>query len=106
MLEACQPLMGDATWHGTCLALAEFAQRGLLLPARVPDAVPLVQRALTFDLKRGGHSVGAHVRDAAAYVCWACARAYDAHVLQDAVPTLAPALMVTSCFDREVNCRR
>lgn len=106
MLSSCQPHSSDATWHGTCLALAEFAQRGLLLPAHVPDAVPLVHRALTFDLRRGGHSVGVHVRDAAAYVCWACARAYEARELEGVVGTLAPALMVTACFDREVNCRR
>lgn len=106
ILDTCQPLSSDATWHGTCLALAEFAQRGLLLPTRLHDAVPLVAQALTFDLRRGGHSVGAHVRDAAAYVCWACARAYDASVLQAAVVALTPVLMTTACFDREVNCRR
>ena len=27
-------------------------------------------------VRRGAHSVGAHVRDAACYVCWAFARAY------------------------------
>lgn len=47
-------------------------------------------------------SVGAHVRDAAAYVCWAFARAYTAADLADSITVLMPALLVTSCYDREV----
>ena len=47
-------------------------------------------------------SVGAHVRDAAAYVCWAFARAYTAVDLADSITVLAPALLVTACYDREV----
>lgn len=49
-----------------------------------------------------GCSVGAHVRDAAAYVCWAFARAYTAADLADSISVLAPALLVTACYDREV----
>ena len=48
-------------------------------------------------------SVGAHVRDAAAYVCWAFARAYTADVMADTCPAIAPALMTTACYDREVS---
>lgn len=70
ILECFTPTEGDSTWHGACLALAELARRGLLLPARLPDAVPHVAAALCYDVRRGPHSVGAHVRDAAAYVCW------------------------------------
>ena len=44
----------------------------ILLPV-----VPVVIKALSYDEKRGNFSVGAHVRDAACYVCWAFARAYD-----------------------------
>ncbi|DBA68172.1 TPA: hypothetical protein ACH3X2_013907 [Trebouxia sp. C0005] len=51
-------------------------------------------------------SVGAHVRDAAAYVCWAFARAYTAADMLESIAVLAPALLVTACYDREVNCRR
>ncbi|CAM9714670.1 unnamed protein product [Chrysoparadoxa australica] len=71
---------GDMSWHGACLALAELARRGLLLPARLPEAVPLVCRAIHYDIRRGQTSVGAHVRDAACYVCWAFARAYAPQV--------------------------
>lgn len=97
----------DGAWHGGCLALAELARRGLLLPQRLPEVVSVVLKALIYDERRGCFSVGAHVRDAACYVCWAFARAYAPSVLQPYVPNkLAPALLVTTVFDREVNCRR
>ena len=48
-------------------------------------------------------SVGAHVRDAAAYVCWAFARAYTAADVLESIAVLAPALLVTACYDREVS---
>ncbi|CAN0583774.1 unnamed protein product, partial [Ectocarpus sp. 12 AP-2014] len=70
----------DGAWHGGCLALAELARRGLLLPERLPRACPLVRRALAYDVRRGAGGVGAHVRDAACYVCWAFARAYSPRV--------------------------
>ena len=40
-----------------------------------------------YDERRGCFSVGAHVRDAACYVCWAFARAYSPQVLMPYVPT-------------------
>ncbi|KAL4422042.1 hypothetical protein ABPG77_004858 [Micractinium sp. CCAP 211/92] len=96
----------DTAWHGGCLGLAELARRGLLLPERLPEVTPLVVRALEYDVRRGPCSVGAHVRDAAAYVCWAFARAYSPETLGATVATLAPALITMACYDREVNCRR
>ncbi|BDA42087.1 probable tubulin-specific chaperone D [Coccomyxa sp. Obi] len=96
----------DAAWHGGCLALAELARRGLLLPHRLPRLAPLIASALQFDVRRGSHSVGAHVRDAAAYVCWAFARAYERDAMAEAAAQLAPALLAVACYDREVNCRR
>jgi hypothetical protein len=66
-------------------------------------------------------SVGAHVRDAASYVCWAFARAYSpgigslntqslisviVEIMAQHVNKLANALVVMGVFDREVNCRR
>ena len=66
----------------------------------------MVASALAYDVRRGAHSVGAHVRDAAAYVCWALARAYGPEVLGAWLPTLAPPLLTAAVFDREVHCRR
>jgi hypothetical protein len=54
--------------------------------------------------KRNPHRYAA--RDAAAYVCWAFARAYSPDVFAPHADALAPSLLVTACFDREVNCRR
>jgi hypothetical protein len=68
--------------------------------------VPLVVNALHYDVRRGPHSVGAHVRDAAAYVCWAFARAYSAEVMAGVSARIAPSLLTVACYDREVNCRR
>ena len=48
-------------------------------------------------------SVGSHVRDAAAYVCWAFARAYESNIIAPAVRHLAPALLAVACYDREVG---
>ncbi|KAK2172898.1 hypothetical protein NP493_921g01087 [Ridgeia piscesae] len=96
----------DAAWHGGCLAMAELGRRGLLLPARLGDVVPVIIKALNFDEKRGNFSVGAHVRDAACYVCWSFARAYDPDQLKPFVNDIASALVIVSIFDREVNVRR
>jgi hypothetical protein len=45
----------DAAWHGGCLALAELARRGLLLPHRLPHLAPLMASALQYDVRRGAH---------------------------------------------------
>ncbi|XP_021918529.1 tubulin-specific chaperone D [Zootermopsis nevadensis] len=96
----------DGAWHGGCLALAELGRRGLLLPQRLVEVVPVILKALVYDEPRGYASVGTHIRDAACYVCWAFARAYDTTVLQPFVKDIAAALLVTAVFDREINCRR
>ncbi|XP_071968767.1 tubulin-specific chaperone D isoform X2 [Engystomops pustulosus] len=93
-------------WHGGCLALAELGRRGLLLPSRLPDVVPLILKALVYDEKRGACSVGSNVRDAACYVCWAFARAYDPLEMKPFVNLIASALIIAAIFDRDVNCRR
>ncbi|XP_006886364.1 PREDICTED: tubulin-specific chaperone D [Elephantulus edwardii] len=96
----------DNAWHGGCLALAELGRRGLLLPTRLTDVVAVIQRALTYDEKRGACSVGANVRDAACYVCWAFARAYEPAELRPFVAEISSALVIATVFDRDVNCRR
>ncbi|PVD38225.1 hypothetical protein C0Q70_00836 [Pomacea canaliculata] len=96
----------DGAWHGGCLTLAELGRRGLLLPQRLADVVPVVLKALLYDERRGSYSVGSHVRDAACYVCWAFARAYDPKEIVPYVNKIANALVIVSLFDREVNVRR
>ncbi len=112
--------------------------------------VPVVLKALLYDERRGSYSVGecivlsqftkfytcttsssapfslegAHVRDAACYVCWSFARAYESEELKPYVAAIAryaaimsycliihslppsSGLVITAVFDREVNCRR
>ncbi|KAM7371735.1 hypothetical protein PAMP_008946 [Pampus punctatissimus] len=96
----------DNAWHGGCLALAELGRRGLLLPSRLTDVVPLIIKSLTYEEKRGACSVGSNVRDAACYVCWSFARAYEPKELKPFVTQIANALLITAVFDRNVNCRR
>lgn len=96
----------DSSWHGGCLALAELSRRGLLLPDRLAVVMPYIERAIRFDIRRGKHSIGAHVRDAACYVCWAFSRAYSPVVMAPFIRALTTALVTTALFDREVNCRR
>uniref|UniRef100_A0A3B4A0V0 Tubulin-specific chaperone D n=1 Tax=Periophthalmus magnuspinnatus TaxID=409849 RepID=A0A3B4A0V0_9GOBI len=96
----------DNAWHGGCLALAELGRRGLLLPSRLKDVVPLIIKSLTYEEKRGACSVGSNVRDAACYVCWSFARAYEPKELTPFVIQIASTLVITAVFDRDVNCRR
>ncbi|KAL6642849.1 hypothetical protein ACP70R_021030 [Stipagrostis hirtigluma subsp. patula] len=106
ILQLFSPGEGDGSWHGGCLALAELARRGLLLPSSFPDVIPYIIKALHYDVRRGPHSIGSHVRDAAAYVCWAFGRAYTNYDMKPVLEQLAPHLLTVACYDREVNCRR
>ncbi|XP_031592420.1 tubulin-specific chaperone D isoform X1 [Oreochromis aureus] len=96
----------DNAWHGGCLALAELGRRGLLLPSRLTDVVPVIIKSLIYEEKRGACSVGSNVRDAACYVCWSFARAYEPKELEPFVTQIASGLLITAVFDRNVNCRR
>jgi hypothetical protein len=106
VLQLLQPLEPDSAWQGGCLALAELSRRGLLLPSNFPEVMKALSNALTFEQSRGGFSVGANVRDAACYLSWAFARAFDRNVLLPYANLLASNLAVVALFDREVNIRR
>lgn len=106
VIEILNPLEANEGWHGACLAIAELAKRGLLLPYRLDTLVPLLLQALTYDELKGYMSVGQHIRDAACYMCWAFARAYEPDVLKPFVSKIAAGLLVTTVYDREINCRR
>lgn len=96
----------DFNWHGGCLALAELVRRGLLLPEKLPKVIPIIENALVFDIYKGQNGIGANVRDSACYVCWAFARAYTPRDLLPFMKQLTSKLLITSLFDREINCRR
>ena len=97
------PAESDTAWHGGCLALAELARRSLLLPARLPSVAPVVAAALAYDVRRGPHSVGGHVRDAAAYECWAYARANDPELLGGGFLGLGGPQLTAAVYDREAR---
>ena len=78
----------------------------MLLPARLPATVPVVVKALAYDVRRAHGGVGAHVRDAACYVCWAFARAYSPEALRPHVAALCSGMLSAALFDREINVRR
>ncbi|GAB0091300.1 Tubulin-specific chaperone D [Sergentomyia squamirostris] len=106
LMEVFNPLEPHEAWHGGCLAMAELAKHGLLLPNRLSTMVPILLQALVYDEMKGYMSVGQHIRDAACYMSWAFARAYNPVDLQPFVQEIASALLVTTCYDREINCRR
>ncbi|XP_030384442.1 tubulin-specific chaperone D [Scaptodrosophila lebanonensis] len=106
IIDILNPLEPHEAWHGACLALAELAKRGLLLPYRLHELVPLLMQALFYDEMKGYMSVGQHIRDAACYMCWAFARAYNPDDLKPFVQQISSGLLIVAVFDREVNCRR
>ncbi len=77
-----------------------------MLPGRLASFIPILERALVYDINLGTHSIGSHVRDSACYVVWSFARAYAPEIMKPHVHTLATKLIVVSLFDREVNIRR
>ncbi|EYB82933.1 hypothetical protein Y032_0346g3131 [Ancylostoma ceylanicum] len=99
-------LAGHCSWHGGCLALAELSRRGFLLPEALDRAFPIIQQALFYEEPMGRHALGSNVRDAACYVLWAFARAYEPEELKTFVDSVATSLMCAALFDREVNLRR
>ncbi|KAF5382770.1 hypothetical protein D9615_002931 [Tricholomella constricta] len=100
------PAIAESTWHGACLACAEMARRGLVASKRLPDLIDWLSKALYFDLRKGAHSIGSNVRDAAAYVLWALARTQDPSALQAYSQNLARRLTAVALFDREIHIRR
>lgn len=106
VLELLSPTENHQAWHGGCLCLAELSRRGLLLPVRIGGVIERISRAMVYDVFQGVSSVGDQVRDAACYVAWAFARAYDPSLMQSHVSVLAQSLLTMAVFDREIHCRR
>ncbi|KAI9465506.1 TBCD protein [Lactarius psammicola] len=79
------PAIAESTWHGACLSCAEFLRRGLIANDQLADAITLDDQsecALYFDIRKGAHSIGSNVRDA------------------------ATNLVSVSTYDREISIRR
>ncbi|EJD50758.1 ARM repeat-containing protein [Auricularia subglabra TFB-10046 SS5] len=100
------PASAEYSWHGACLACAEFTRRDLVPPSRLPNMIPWIVKALHFDIRKGTHSVGSSVRDAAAYVLWSLARSPDVDAIRPFSDELARELVLTAIYDREVHIRR
>jgi tubulin-specific chaperone D len=90
LLECFSVGEGDSAWHGGCLGSPSSKETRQCDPCGIAGdylvfcnrvAVLTAWKALQFDERKGMHSVGAHVRDAACYVCWAFARAYSPGLL-------------------------
>ncbi|KAH9936306.1 TBCD protein [Fomitopsis serialis] len=100
------PSIAEGTWHGACLACAEMARRGLVADDVLADLINWQCKALYFDIRKGAHSVGSNVRDAACYVLWSLARAQDSAALAPFAENLSRRLVTVALFDREIHIRR
>lgn len=100
------PAIAESTWHGATLACAEMARRSLVGPDQLPILVEWISKALYFDLRKGSHSIGSNVRDAAAYVLWSLARTQNVASLLPHANDLARQLVTVALFDREIHIRR
>lgn len=96
----------EATWNGCCLAIAELCRTGALLPSLIPEVLPIVFAALSFDIKKGTYSIGNVVRDAACYVVWSIVRSFRSDLILEWLPQIGRQLIVVALFDREVSVRR
>lgn len=100
------PAIAESTWHGAALACAEIARRGLVTSDQLPTLIEWISKALYFDLRKGAHSIGSNVRDAAAYGLWSLARTQNVALLQPHSNDLARRLVTVALFDREIHIRR
>ncbi|KAF5311690.1 hypothetical protein D9611_009412 [Ephemerocybe angulata] len=100
------PAIAEHTWHGACLACAELARRNQVSDSNMPELVEWLSKALYFDIRKGAHSIGSNVRDAAAYVLWALARTQDSATLKPHATNLANRLASVAIYDREIHIRR
>ena len=101
---AAWPLL---SWEGVvCYSLRDYQRvsedwSGGVADSFPPTVVPVMLKALEYDERRGSNSVGSHVRDAACYVIWSFARAYEPDHLKPYVEGIArwvlPCLCVTQC---------
>ncbi|KAH7336897.1 TBCD protein [Rhizoctonia solani] len=100
------PPAAEMIWHGASLSYAELSRCGMISASRVKEIVGWACKALSFDVRKGAHSVGSSVRDSAAYVLWALVRAQSVEILSSHLLEIAINLVTASLFDRETHVRR
>lgn len=54
VLSRLSPTVGPSVWQGGCLALAELARRGALLPDQLDRLHGVIQLALVYEVGEGG----------------------------------------------------
>ncbi|KAG8833480.1 hypothetical protein FRC17_010655, partial [Serendipita sp. 399] len=96
----------EPSWHGATLACAEFARQSLIAQDKLPTTINWLMKALFFDVRKGAHSIGSNVRDAACYFLWSLPRTLDSDKMKPYATTLAQSLLTVALFDREVHIRR
>lgn len=96
----------EFAWHGGCLALAEISRHGSVADEKIAEVLRVIGDAIVYDRIKGSFAIGAHVREAACYVCWAMARTYEDAILEPHIDELSTQLLCTMLFDRELQCRR
>ena len=106
LFELLKDLENEYAWNGTCLCIAELCKRGMILPERLAELIPYLEKALLFETDKGTFVTGSNVRDSACYIVWALARAFTTDIMKKHVERLAKTLILTILFDKEVNCRR
>ena len=106
LFELLKDLENEYAWNGTCLCIAELCKRGMILPERLAELIPYLEKALLFETDKGTFVTGSNVRDSACYIVWALARAFTTDIMKKYVERLAKTLILTILFDKEVNCRR
>ncbi len=106
VLELFKDEENEYSWQGACLCIAELCKRGMILPEKLSDLIPFLEKALIFEINKGTFCSGSNVRDSACYVIWALARAYSGEIMKPHVEKLSTSLILTILFDKEVNCRR
>ena len=106
LFELLKDLENEYAWNGTCLCIAELCKRGMILPERLAELIPYLEKALLFEIDKGTFVTGSNVRDSACYIVWALARAFTTDIMKKYVERLAKTLILTILFDKEVNCRR
>ncbi|KAG0149301.1 hypothetical protein CROQUDRAFT_89389 [Cronartium quercuum f. sp. fusiforme G11] len=98
--------VSEHTWHGACLASAEFLRWKIFPLSRLERLLKWTVQALHFEQRKGVRNIGSGVRDAAAYVLWSLGRAFRPSDLGPFGDRLAIQLVLQSLFDREVHIRR